>query len=93
MDTVALQATSTETHVDLPTDTSDLSGLLDEIGAHEYKTNRRCRHCSAEMSREAVLCIECGYDFRTEKVRETQHGPVGSSLIMKSVRGMFKEES
>ena len=89
-DTVSLKSSATDTVVDLPDAASDLSGLLDEIGANEIRTGRRCGNCSTEMPMDAVLCIECGWDRRTNAVRETQHGAGGSSIIS-SVRELFRE--
>ncbi len=33
--------------------------------------NRRCPECHAPLAEQAVLCIDCGYDFRLGQVRST----------------------
>ena len=33
---------------------------------------KRCPRCEASMDRGAVICVECGFDFRTGEQRRTQ---------------------
>ncbi len=68
---------------------TDLSGLLDEIGAHECKTSRRCPNCKKDMERDDVLCIECGYNVRTGKLIETNEAHRKSMLEV--MRGWLGE--
>lgn len=69
---------------------SDISGLLDEIGAHECKTNRRCPNCKSDMKRDDVLCIECGYNSKTKKIMGAEKEKRGSA-ILSSVKNLFSE--
>ena len=66
----------------------DLSGLLDEIGAHECKKARRCPNCKKDMDRDDVLCIECGYNVQTGKLIESDDAHRKSMLeVMRSWLG------
>ncbi len=69
---------------------TDISGLLDEIGAHECKTNRRCPNCKQDMERDDVLCIQCGYNTKTKKIVGGEKESRGSA-ILSSVKNMFTD--
>lgn len=71
---------------------TDISGLLDEIGAHECKTNRRCPNCKQDMQRDDVVCIQCGYNSRTKKVMGTNTREPRGSAILSSVKHLFTED-
>ena len=38
--------------------------LLDEVGMTASRTGVRCPSCSADMPRDAALCVQCGYDVQ-----------------------------
>ena len=77
----------------LRTGGTDISGLLDEIGAHECKTNRRCPNCKQDMQRDDVICIQCGYNSRTKKVMGTNTREPRGSAILSSVKHLFTDDN
>ena len=40
------------------------------------RADGKCPGCDKELPPTAVLCIECGYDLRTGRKRETVHGAI-----------------
>ena len=50
---------------------SPLEELLDEIGL-TVKTGRVCSECAADLSAEAIICIQCGFNTETGKHLKTK---------------------
>jgi hypothetical protein len=46
--------------------------LLDEAGFTATRTGHRCPSCRAELPQEAVICVECGYNFETGRTMSTR---------------------
>lgn len=53
-----------------------MAGLLDEVGVKQ-RVATGCPGCGAGYAPDAVLCVECGYNFRTGRKIETKKVEAG----------------
>lgn len=53
---------------------SPLDDLLDEAGVEAASTGPTCPACHADVKPNAVLCVECGYNFTAGRQIRTQIG-------------------
>ena len=51
----------------------ELEGPQPAVMAAPKATAQSCPSCGASLSANAVLCVSCGYDFRTQVKHETRH--------------------
>ena len=49
-----------------------LHDLLDEVGVTASATGRRCSECGADLTPEAIICIQCGFNTETGKQLKTK---------------------
>jgi hypothetical protein len=83
---------------------ASLAGLLDEAGVSQRNTLTGCPGCGTPYAPDAVLCVECGYNFRTGRKLETKtayegptdaitdgHGVNAEFLIQKARQDMEAE--
>ncbi len=86
-----------------PTPPSLMAGLLDEVGVKQ-RVATGCPGCGAGYAPDAVLCVECGYNFRTGRRMETKsiaaeatdgvsdgHGVNAEFLLQKALRDQEAE--
>ena len=80
---------------------SDMSSLLDELGLESSKTGMRCPNCKQDITDDAVLCIDCGFNLETGKVvkkssfvkeKKSDTG-VGAPKKAKTGKGLFRKKS
>ncbi|MCA9187012.1 MAG: hypothetical protein R3E01_15910 [Pirellulaceae bacterium] len=65
--------TSVSTDVaDIPGGFGGVGDLLDELGMEATRTGVRCPECNADMTPEAILCVQCGFNLETGKKLETK---------------------
>ena len=53
---------------------SPLDDLLDEAGVQAASTGPTCPACHADVRPDAVICVECGYNFAVGRQMRTQVG-------------------
>lgn len=56
-----------------------IGDLLDEVGITVSRTGRRCPDCGSDMTKEAVICIECGYHTETGRRLKTRRDIIDPS--------------
>lgn len=87
-----------------PAPPSAMASLLDEAGVKQ-RSAAGCPSCGAPFAPDAVLCVECGYNFRTNRKLETKfvatsamdgtregHGVNAEFLINKANEDMAAEK-
>jgi hypothetical protein len=87
-----------------PAPPSAMASLLDEAGVKQ-RSATGCPSCGTPFPPDAVLCVECGYNFRTNRKMETQfiatsamdgmrdgHGVNAEFLIEKAKRDQEAEK-
>jgi predicted amidophosphoribosyltransferase len=57
---------------DADEESGPLAELLDEVGMPASRTGRRCPECFSDMTSEAIICIQCGYNTETGRRLRTR---------------------
>jgi hypothetical protein len=55
---------------------SSASQLLDEAGLGHYVEGPTCPECGGSVPEEAVLCVQCGYNFKLRRRLHSQGKPL-----------------
>ena len=57
---------------------SSASQLLDEAGLGHYVAGPTCPECGSSVPEEAILCVQCGYNFKLKRRLHAQGKPPSS---------------
>ena len=50
---------------------ADEEGKALELKELTYEVPKNCMNCKAKLRKGSVICVQCGFDYRTGKLRET----------------------